>query len=65
MTIHIAADLGQVAKGQGTPEEVLESIVDGINTGNLDAVMLLYEPHALLRRSQGSSLLVCRASVNR
>jgi ketosteroid isomerase-like protein len=29
-----------------TPEEVLESIVDGINTGNLDALMTLYEPNA-------------------
>ena len=29
-----------------TPEQVLESIVDGINTGNLDALMTLYEPEA-------------------
>jgi ketosteroid isomerase-like protein len=28
----------------GTPEQVLKSIVDGINTGNLDALMTLYEP---------------------
>ena len=27
----------------GTPEQVLESIVDGINTGNIDALMTLYE----------------------
>jgi hypothetical protein len=30
----------------GTPEQVLKSIVDGINTGNLDALMTLYEPDA-------------------
>lgn len=29
-----------------TPEQVLKSIVDGINTGNLDALMTLYEPEA-------------------
>ena len=32
-----------------TPEQVLKSIVDGINTGNLDALMTLYEPEAPLR----------------
>ena len=31
---------------RGTPEEVLKSIVDGINTGNLDSLMPLYEPQA-------------------
>jgi uncharacterized protein (TIGR02246 family) len=31
---------------RGTPEELLQSIVDGINTGNLDALMTLYEPEA-------------------
>ena len=30
----------------GTPEQLLESIVDGINTGNIDALMTLYEPEA-------------------
>lgn len=29
-----------------TPEQVLKSIVDGINTGNLDALISLYEPEA-------------------
>lgn len=29
-----------------TPKEVLESIVEGINTGNLDSLMTLYEPNA-------------------
>jgi hypothetical protein len=31
---------------KGTPEQVLKSIVDGINTGNLDALIPLYEPEA-------------------
>ena len=30
----------------GTPEQVLKSIVDGITTGDLDALMTLYEPEA-------------------
>ena len=29
-----------------TPEQVLQSVVDGINTGNLDALMALYERDA-------------------
>ena len=29
-----------------TPRQVLASIVDGINSGNLDALMTLYEPEA-------------------
>ncbi len=36
---------------RGTPEQVLESIVDGINTGNLDALMTLYEPEAAFATS--------------
>ena len=39
----------------GTPEQVLESIVEGINTGNIDALMTLYEPDAGLRVSQATS----------
>ena len=54
MTVHIAPDLGRAAKGQETPEQVLESIVDGINTGNLDALMPLYEPHAAFAAQPGS-----------
>jgi uncharacterized protein (TIGR02246 family) len=37
-----------------TPEEVLKSIVDGINTGNLDALMPLYEPDAAFAAQPGS-----------
>jgi ketosteroid isomerase-like protein len=39
---------------RGTPEEVLKSIVDGINTGNLDALMPLYEPEAAFATQPGS-----------
>ena len=31
---------------QGTPKEVLATIVDGINSGNLSALLPLYEPEA-------------------
>ena len=37
-----------------TPEQVLESIVDGINMGNLDALMTLYEPEAAFAPQPGS-----------
>lgn len=37
-----------------TPEQVLKSIVDGINAGNLDALMSLYEPGAAFAASPGS-----------
>lgn len=36
-----------------TPEEVLKSIVDGINTGNLDALMPLYENDAAFAAQPG------------
>jgi uncharacterized protein (TIGR02246 family) len=36
-----------------TPEQVLKSIVDGINTGNLDALMTLYEPQAAFAAQPG------------
>ena len=39
---------------RGTPEQVLTSIVDGINTGNLDALMPLYEPEAAFATQPGS-----------
>jgi ketosteroid isomerase-like protein len=37
-----------------TPEQVLESIVDGINPGTLDALMTLYEPDAAFASQPGS-----------
>jgi uncharacterized protein (TIGR02246 family) len=39
---------------RGTPEEVLKSIVDGINTGDLDTLMPLYEPEAAFATQPGS-----------
>ena len=39
---------------RATPEQVLKSIVDGINTGDLDALMLLYEPQAAFASQPGS-----------
>jgi uncharacterized protein (TIGR02246 family) len=37
-----------------TPEQVLKSIVDGINAGNLDTLMPLYEPEAVFATRPGS-----------
>jgi ketosteroid isomerase-like protein len=37
-----------------TPELVLKSIVEGINTGDLDALMTLYEPDAGFAGQPGS-----------
>jgi ketosteroid isomerase-like protein len=54
MAVQIMSDLGPSANGQGTPEQVLKSIVDGINTGNLDALMPLYEPLAAFAAQPGS-----------
>jgi ketosteroid isomerase-like protein len=54
MTVHIAPERDRAAKGQKTPEDVLQSIVDGINTGNLDALMALYEPQAAFAAQPGS-----------
>ena len=38
----------------GTPAQVLASIVDGINTGNLDSLMPLYESQAAFATQPGS-----------
>ena len=38
----------------GTPEQVLESIVEGINTGNSDMLIALYEPEAAFATQPGS-----------
>lgn len=37
-----------------TPEEVLETIVDGINAGNLDILMTLYEADAAFAAQPGA-----------
>jgi uncharacterized protein (TIGR02246 family) len=38
----------------GTPKQVLESIVEGINTGNFDMLMALYEPKAVFATQPGN-----------
>ena len=40
--------------GHATPEQVLASIVDGINTGNLQGLMGLYESDAAFVTQPGS-----------
>ena len=36
-----------------TPEQVLEAVVEGINTGNFETLMALYEPEAALATQPG------------
>jgi uncharacterized protein (TIGR02246 family) len=46
-TVETAASTPHRASaGRETPEQVLASIVDGINTGNLDTLITLYEDQA-------------------
>ena len=52
--VEIAPDQDRALKGRETPEQVLKSIVDGINTGNLDALTPLYEPEAAFATQPGS-----------
>jgi ketosteroid isomerase-like protein len=40
-------------KKKMTPEEVLNSVVEGINTGNLDSLMMLYETDACFASQPG------------
>jgi uncharacterized protein (TIGR02246 family) len=42
-----------MSKKMMTPEEVLNSVVEGINTGNLDALMMLYETDACFATQPG------------
>ena len=37
-----------------TPEQILKSVVNGINSGNLDALMSLYESEAAFATQPGS-----------
>jgi uncharacterized protein (TIGR02246 family) len=39
---------------RGTPEELLKSVVDGINAGDLEALMTLYEPEAAFAAQPGT-----------
>ena len=36
-----------------TPEQVLEAVVEGINTGNIETLMALYEPEAAFATQPG------------
>jgi ketosteroid isomerase-like protein len=39
--------------GRKTPEEVLNSVIEGINTGDLESLMTLYEPLACFASQPG------------
>jgi ketosteroid isomerase-like protein len=52
--ITVIAKAPNQAAGTATPEQVLASIVDGINTGNLDALLTLYESKAAFATEPGS-----------
>jgi hypothetical protein len=39
--------------GNKTPEEVLNSITEGINAGDLESIMTLYEPKACFATEPG------------
>src|SRR5437868_13982248 len=54
MTTDVATVPDRAVQGRTTPQQVLESIVDGINTGRLDALMTLYEPRAAFAAQPGS-----------
>jgi hypothetical protein len=47
-----------MSKKMTTPEEVLNSVVEGINTGNLDSLMMLYETDACFASQPGQLLKV-------
>ena len=50
----VAPDTLQTTGGRATPELVLRSIVEGINSGNLEALMTLYEPGAAFAAQPGT-----------
>jgi ketosteroid isomerase-like protein len=54
MTVDTAPEVDGAARGPQTPEHVLESVVAGINSGNLDALMSLYEPDAAFASHPGT-----------
>ena len=56
-TTNLAEPAGNRTEGvisRETPEQVLKSIVAGINSANLDALMSLYEPGAAFAAQPGS-----------
>ena len=51
---NVAPNTLQTPGGSGTPEQVLRSIVEGINGGDLDTLMTLYEAQAAFAAQPGS-----------
>ena len=52
-TLIVSGMLIQYMSGKMTPEEVLSSVIDGINAGDLDSLMTLYEPLACFASQPG------------
>jgi ketosteroid isomerase-like protein len=51
---HVTVERVDQRPSTGTPEQVLESIVAGINSGDLDSLMPLYESEAAFAVQPGS-----------
>jgi uncharacterized protein (TIGR02246 family) len=51
---HCCISKGEDVVSPATPEQVLDSIVTGINSGNLDSLMPLYETDAAFATEPGS-----------
>lgn len=49
-----AAPTPQAVTGRATPQQVLQSIEDGINSGDIEALMTLYEPDAVFAAQPGT-----------
>lgn len=52
-TLIVSGMLIQHMSGKMTPEEVLNSVIDGINAGDLDSLMTLYESLACFASQPG------------
>jgi ketosteroid isomerase-like protein len=52
-TLIVSGMLIQYMSGKMTPEEILSSVIDGINAGDLDSLMTLYEPLACFASQPG------------
>src|SRR5262245_4939613 len=44
----------RINASRATPERLLQAVVEGINTGNLDALTALYEPGAVFATQPGN-----------
>jgi hypothetical protein len=53
---HYCVSKGEYSMSTATPEQVLDSIVTGINSGDLDSLMPLYESEAAFVPEPGASL---------